>query len=447
MRPCQIKRKILLFAFFAVCAVSLSVSKSTATDFTSTNFIVRDPVISSGGTRSTSTSFEFWDSLSQSAVGESTSTAFKVLSGFLYFHFATSPVLSAAAGDGQVSLRWTASSGFHGNITTYEVGTATTSGGPYTFQDVGNVTSFTKTGLTNGTTYFFRVRAFAGSLFAAQSNEASATPAAAAPPPAPAPPAPTGGGGPPIPPICVTEVNFSGRAYPRSTVTLLKDAQLMGTTVAGPTAFFDITASDLSSGTYIFSLYSEDNKGRRSSLVTFPISVILCTKLKINGIFIAPTIDVDKSEVKLGTNIAIFGQSVPKAEILIQVSSEHEFFFKILADSAGAYLYNLDTSVLELGEHFTKSKASIENEVSSFSKAVSFIVGKKTVEKAPPPVCPSTADLNKDCRVNLIDFSIAAFWWKRALSQAFIVLERERLSGDGKLTLVDFSIMAFHWTG
>lgn len=435
----------------AVLAVIFASRAVLATDFTSDNFIVRDPVISGGGSRATSTSFEQFGSLGQNVTGISTSTDFGGRFGFLYFHFASSPTLSASAGDAQVSLTWTASTGFHGNITTYQVGTATTSGGPYTFQSVGNVTSYTKTGLTNGTAYYFRVRAFANTLFAAQSNEATATPVAAEEEEEEVTPTPGGGGGggggPPPPPQCITEVKFQGRAYPKSTVTLLKDAQLVGTTVSGATSFFEITAADLSSGTYIFSLYGEDTRGGRSSLVTFPVSVTRCSSSRVTGIFIAPTIDVDKSEVKLGDNIAIFGQSVPKAEIVIQVNSDEEFFVKTLADAGGGYLYTFDTSVLELGTHFTKSKASSENEISSFSKAVSFVVGKRTVEKVPPKVCPPKADLNKDCKVNLIDFSIAAYWWKRPLSQSFIALERERLSGDGALTLTDFSIMAFYWTG
>jgi hypothetical protein len=56
-------------------------------------------------------------------------------------------------------------------------------------------------------------------------------------------------------------------------------------------------------------------------------------------------------------------------------------------------------------------------------------------------------DLNKDGRVNLLDFSIGAFWYKTTLSTSFKEVERERLNGDGKMDLLDFSIMAFYWTG
>ena len=255
-----------------------------------------------------------------------------------------------------------------------------------------------------------------------------------------------GGGGTYIPPLVVTQVIFSGRAYPKSTVTLLKDAQIAATTIAGSDANFSITLSGLSGGNYIFSVYSEDNKGIRSSLLTFPVSVTSGATTKVSGIFISPTIAVDKSEVKRGDNIAIFGQSTPQADIIISVSSEEEFFAKTISDKEGIYLHNFDTTVLDYGLHNTKSKASIGNlAVSSFSRVISFKVGTITVPKEKLEI--SKGDLNNDNKVNLVDFSIAAYWYKRPISAEFAIKEAERLNGDGKVDLIDFSIMAYYWTG
>ena len=61
--------------------------------------------------------------------------------------------------------------------------------------------------------------------------------------------------------------------------------------------------------------------------------------------------------------------------------------------------------------------------------------------------CPAKGDLNGDCRVNLVDFSIASYWYKGILSDAFKKIEISKLNGDGKINLVDFSIMAYYWTG
>lgn len=255
-----------------------------------------------------------------------------------------------------------------------------------------------------------------------------------------------GGGGGGISAPVATSVIFSGRAYPKSVVTLLKDAQIVATTVAGADANFQIMLSNLSGGNYIFSVYSEDGKGIRSSLLTFPVGVTFGATTRVSDIFIAPTVAVDKSEVKRGDNIAIFGQSTPASEITISVNSEEEFFMKKTSDQSGAYLFNFDTSVLEIGQHNAKSKVALKGEISSFSKAVGFIVGAKTV-MAQPVTKVLKGDFNNDKRVNLIDFSIAAYWYKRSLSATFKPIETEQLNGDGKVSLVDFSILAFYWTG
>ena len=249
-----------------------------------------------------------------------------------------------------------------------------------------------------------------------------------------------GGGGGYIAPA--TSAIFNGRAYPKSAVTLLKDAQIAATTIADANANFSLNISGLSGGNYIFSVYSEDNKGNRSSLLTFPVSVTSGATTQISGIFIAPTIDVDKSEVKRGDDIAIFGQSAPQADIVVSVTSGEEFFGKTISDKDGIYLYNFDSSFVDYGAHYTKSKASIGNlAISSFSNSIGFKVGTKNV-LAQLPKKIEKGDLNSDNRVNLIDFSIAAYWYKRPSPPSSV-----DLNGDGKIDLVDFSILAYYWTG
>lgn len=252
-----------------------------------------------------------------------------------------------------------------------------------------------------------------------------------------------GGGGPaPAPSIPATNVIFSGRAYPKSTITLLKDAQIAASTIAGADSTFQLGISNLAGGNYIFSVYSEDAKGVRSNLLTFPISVTSSATTSVGGIFIAPTIAVDKSEVRRGDDIAIFGQSAPNSEITISVNSEEEFFIKTPADKDGVYFQNFDTSVLEMGQHFTKSKASVNGEISSFGKALGFIVGTKNVEAVVIATEKSKGDLNSDKKINLIDFSIAAFWYGKVSPPTAV-----DFNADGKVNLIDFSIMAFYWTG
>ena len=296
------------------------------------------------------------------------------------------------------------------------------------------------------TLFSLTVSAIILSIFSLNTTPAQAgvsVTATVAAPEQPSPPGGGGGGGGGAPPSVETKVIFSGRAYPKSAVTLLKDAQISATTIAGSDANFQITISGLTGGNYIFSVYSEDNKGIRSSLLTFPVSVTSGATTKVSGIFVSPSIAVDKSEVKRGDNIAIFGQSAPQADIIISINSDEEFFGKIISNRDGVYLYNFDTSVLTFETHYTKSKSSIANlEISGWSSVIGFLVGTKNVFAQLPTKAPAKGDLNNDKRVNLVDFSIVAYWYRRPNPPIHI-----DLNGDGKIDLIDFSIMAYYWTG
>jgi len=254
------------------------------------------------------------------------------------------------------------------------------------------------------------------------------------------PPSGGGGGGGYTPPL-TTQVVFTGKAYPESTVTLLKDAQIMATTISGTDANFQISLTNITAGSYIFSVYSEDDNGNRSSLLTFPLSVSSGVITNVSGIFISPTIDVDKSEVKRGEILKIFGQAIPNSDITVIINSDEEIYGKTKTDNIGAYLYNLDTLEIEMGDHLAKSRSTLEEEISSLSKAISFIVGTKTVLKETIKI-PEKGDLNDDKKVNLIDFSVLAYWYQRPSP-----LAKVDLNNDGKINLIDFSIMAYYWTG
>lgn len=244
------------------------------------------------------------------------------------------------------------------------------------------------------------------------------------------------------------QVVLTGRAYPRSKITVLKDAQVVLTTIADDNATFQVGVQNLSAGSFLFSVFSEDIKGIRSSLFTFPVSITKNALTKIDNIFIAPTIATDKSTVRKGDPIVIFGQSTPKAEVTLEVNSENQFFTKSLADTVGAYLTTFDSSVLEEGLHHTRSRALHEGAISGQSATVAFTVGSENVYiNAQASKCPTKGDFNNDCKVNLVDFSIAAFWTNKPLSSSFMAREKEEVNGDGKINLVDFSIMAFYWTG
>ncbi len=419
-----------------------------ADEYTSGSYRISEPVIVPANF-STSNNFQLWSTIGEVAEGASNSVSFQVGAGFLRYPIASSPAVSTTAGDSKVTLSWTASQGYLGwTPSGYNIGKSTTSGGPYSFTSFGNVTSGDMSGLTNGTTYYFivLVKDIFGNIVATSTQVSSAPVASIIPVVNPPSGGSSGGGGGGPKPSVIANVQFSGRAYPMSKVNVLRDGQIVLTTIAGPDSNFFADLGVSAAGDYNFSLYGEDKNGLRSSLFSFPVFVTAGATTKIGGIFIAPTISVDKSEVKKGDNIVIFGQSTPEAQITINVNSESNIFVNKNSDKNGIYLLNFDSSVLELGSHSAKSKAAKYGEISQFSDPIGFKVSNKTVLTAGKK-CPAKGDLNHDCKVNLVDFSIAAYWYKQPLNASFGKTELNDLNGDGKIDIVDFSIMAYYWTG
>jgi len=102
---------------------------------------------------------------------------------------ATPAAPTPSAGNTQVSLSWTAPSSNGDAITDYLVYYATSAGGTYTlFSDtVSATTSVTVTGLTNGTNYYFKIRAV-NSVGNSELSPASTVSTPVPPPPPPPPP-------------------------------------------------------------------------------------------------------------------------------------------------------------------------------------------------------------------------------------------------------------------
>lgn len=256
-----------------------------------------------------------------------------------------------------------------------------------------------------------------------------------------------GGGGGGAPPVTPTEVNFSGKAYPNRTVTLLKDAQFIDKTTASSDSDFEIVVTGLIGGTYLFSFYTEDIYETRSDLVTMSVNVINGAKTTVSGIFLPPTIETDKSIVKQGDELIIFGQAAGDSEVVIEINSgttSSSTTMTTNASGSGLYEYHFDTTTLSFGDHTVKAKAIFGEVESSYGKTIVFSVEDKNVFKESIFLI---GDLNDDWKVDVVDFSIAAFWYKRPLSEEFAEIEEERLNGDGKVDLIDFSIMAYYWTG
>jgi hypothetical protein len=205
-------------------------------------------------------------------------------------------------------------------------------------------------------------------------------------------------------------------------------------------------------------LYAEDGVNQKSASYSLPIYISQGAITTVSGIFLSPTITVDKNAVYHGETITVMGQSSPNSKVVITVNSDTATNIDVQANSGGWYSYMLNTTPLELGDHQARSRSFYSNMISPYSSDVLF----KVVNKGEPlPVVPSSsssmgffrpggsssggscnviADINKDCKVNLVDFSILAYWYKRPNPPAKV-----DLNNDKKINLADFSIMAYYW--
>ncbi|HSS97904.1 MAG TPA: glycoside hydrolase family 44 protein, partial [Terriglobales bacterium] len=161
--------------------------------------------------------------------------------------------VSATAGTQQVALSWTASAG----ASSYNVKRGTNSGGPYTQVGTPTTTSFTDSGLTAGTTYFYVVSAVNATGESANTAQVSATPK----PPIPASPTgltATGG---------KEQVSLSWTASNGATSYNVKRATSSGgaySVVSSP-AVPSFTDSGLTDGTTYFYVVSALNSAGESS--------------------------------------------------------------------------------------------------------------------------------------------------------------------------------------
>ncbi len=256
---------------------------------------------------------------------------------------------------------------------------------------------------------------------------------------------PGGGGSHGYTPPLSAKVILRGRAYPDATLNILKYGQVIAISKVDSFGFFKEEIADIFEGTYIFGILAEDREGRKSVVVTFPISVLWGMTAVIDNIFIPPTISLSPIQAEKGEEIDISGEAFPGSDIQLFISPQN-LIKETKTNSQGQWTYKLDTALLEEESYQVKAKAFFdEREETSFSQPFSFYIGPYVplpLEPLPPAVCQG-ADLNFDDKVNLVDFSILLFWWgQEKIDYPYIDINR-----DGKIDIIDFSIMMYWWTG
>ncbi len=245
-------------------------------------------------------------------------------------------------------------------------------------------------------------------------------------------------------------VALEGYAIPFASIFLLVDGAIVASTTADQVGLFRFSARNLSEGTYQFSLYARDQELLQTSTHTFFATPKNRTVIKYEDIILSPTLASTHSALRVGDILSLSGRSLPARPVIVSVKNPFEVSKTYTGTSSvdGSYSFSIDTTGYWRGHHVITAHSIFLGSTTPSSKPLLVLVGDETVLREQEVMgCPTKGDLNKDCKVNLVDFSIMVFWFHQPISLEVQQLEAERLSGDGKFTITDLSIMLHYWTG
>jgi hypothetical protein len=236
-------------------------------------------------------------------------------------------------------------------------------------------------------------------------------------------------------------VVISGFAFPNSTVTFLVDGKIFQTTRSGSNGSYSVTLDAIARGVYTFGVYSEGPDKVRSTTLSTSFTVVGARTSELTNINVAPSIKVTPDPVEPGQSATVSGYGLPNAVVTLQYGkSKSKQMTDILAntDSSGKWSTTIPTTGLTKGTYQVRAKSvQAGGAATNFSGFTYYGVGAKADG-------PLNADLSRDGRINLTDFSILLFWWNTNGGDSNPPADINR---DGKVTLTDFSILLFNWTG
>ncbi len=238
-------------------------------------------------------------------------------------------------------------------------------------------------------------------------------------------------------------VVITGYAFPNSEIVSLVDGKESVKGKADKTGSYSITIDEIARGSYTFGVYAIDAKKIKSSTFSTSFTVAGARTSTLTNINIAPTITVTPDPVDPGQELSVSGYALPNSEVTLENLKENSSVslktFTASADGNGLWSTVISTNGFSVGTYKIRAKAKQVSGVvfTNFSNYLLYGVGQKAVK-------PRTADLNRDGKINLTDFSILLFWWNTDGGTSDPSAD---INADAKVNLTDFSILLFNWTG
>jgi len=230
------------------------------------------------------------------------------------------------------------------------------------------------------------------------------------------------------------KVSFSGQAYPKSTIEVLRkslvDEIFRNTPIESSSidsqGIFDISYIALIGGEYFFALRAEDKDGRKTGIISFDTDLGSDNFLIVKDIFIPPTIGFKSVSVKKGADLEVEGYAAPKALLSFEVDGESAGEVKSLSD--GYYSISIPTPGLSLGTHQLRVSQTINNSISGLSFPKTFKISTLSIPRA---------DFNSDDKVDITDWSIFLSRWG---SEDARTKDKIDIDQNGVVDIVDFSL-------
>lgn len=231
---------------------------------------------------------------------------------------------------------------------------------------------------------------------------------------------------------------FSGWAYPGATVHIMKDGIPKTTTIANSEGYFSVTLSELYKSNVLYTLYAIDKDNRRSILLNYPIAVKIGYFTQISGIRFPPTISTDKNEVKVGDSIIVRGYALPNKLLDVVIEGISGKTFYVTSNPDGTYELPISLFGFRKNNYNLHVNYNLDKKI---SKVIQFTIGDANILSV-DLVNNLPGDCNADQIINIVDFSVAAFWYGKPNPPRCI-----DTNNDNTINLIDFSILAFYWTG
>ena len=239
-----------------------------------------------------------------------------------------------------------------------------------------------------------------------------------------------------------TVVNISGTAYPSRTINFLLDGDGIGSVQTNSQGTFDF-ATKASPGTATLGMWSTDVFGTKSITLSNTFDVTQGAVTNLNALVLPPSIKVVPTNFTPGAVLKVSGQSVPNATI--NLYADKNIATAVATGKAaanGQWSIDFNTNRLSANGHTIRARSVTGTPPLEVQSSLSSPV-ELTTGGAPSAVVTSS-DLNRDTKVNLIDFSILIFWWQTDGGDSNPPAD---INSNGKVSLEDFSILLFNWTG